>query len=84
MLSSSETKPADRTSRPGYVSASGIHQQKRVFEDVTELGEVINILRGLGVPARKLKTEEAIVAASEEMGIEFPNVKMIRQESTEA
>ena len=81
LLSASETKPADRTSRPGYVSASGVPQQRRVFEDVTELGEVINILRGLGVPARKLKTEEAIAAASEEMGIEFPNVKMIQQDS---
>lgn len=46
----------------------------RVYEDITEFGEAINVLRGLGVPARKLKTEESIIRAAEEMGVWFPNV----------
>lgn len=46
----------------------------RAYEDITEFGEAINVLRGLGVPARKLKTEESIIRAAEEMGVRFPNV----------
>ncbi len=52
--------------------------RKQTFDEITTIGDMINILRGMGVPAKKLKTETSIMMAADELGLEFPNVDRIR------
>lgn len=44
------------------------------YENVTTVGQAMNILKSLGVKASAMRTKEAVLAAAESINVTFPNL----------
>lgn len=67
------------------VKTSYSHKSEQiVIEEAESLGDVINILREKGVPAKKLRNVQMIMSTVEELGYSFPNVNFEEKSATES
>lgn len=48
--------------------------EPKTYEDVTTVGQAMNILKGYGVKANAMRTKEAVLAAAESINVNFPNL----------
>lgn len=46
----------------------------RSYENVTTVGQAMNVLKSLGVKASAMRTKESVLAAAESINVSFPNL----------
>lgn len=46
----------------------------RSYDNVTTVGQAMNILKSLGIKASAMRTKEAVLAAAESINVTFPNL----------
>ena len=56
---------------PDVNIASG---EPRVYDNVTTVGQAMNVLKSLGVKASAMRTKESVLAAAEDLNVSFPNL----------
>lgn len=44
------------------------------YENVTTVGQAMNVLKSLGVKASAMRTKESVIAAAESINVSFPNL----------
>lgn len=47
----------------------------RSYDNVTTVGQAMNVLKSLGVKASAMRTKESVLAAAEGINVTFPNLK---------
>lgn len=63
------TKPVEEEEIP--VVADGTPKS---YENVTTVGQAMNVLKSLGIKASAMRTKESVLAAAESINVSFPNL----------
>jgi hypothetical protein len=49
--------------------------EEKSYENVTTVGQAMNVLKSLGIKASAMRTKESVLAAAESINVSFPNLK---------
>lgn len=67
-------KPILPNVSPEVNPAPVVSEGAQSYENVTTVGQAMNILKSLGVKASAMRTKEAVLAAAESINVSFPNL----------
>lgn len=65
-------KETKKKSKPDKVAEDG----RKVYEDVTSIGDAVSVLMALGANAAELQDKDTLLETASQLNVSFPNLKL--------